>query len=148
MAQYTINHVCGHTEVHQIYGTNAHGERDRKEAWLATQPCSECRQAQREAERAEATAKATEQAAKLAMPELTGSEKQVAWALAIRATALEGLKKELVKPELAAQIVALETSAKWWIENRTFIGFAPDCLRALDKKYHDELMKIGDEMEK
>ena len=30
MAQYNIHHTCGHEETVQIYGTNVHGERQRK----------------------------------------------------------------------------------------------------------------------
>lgn len=48
MAQYTVTHTCGHEEVHQIYGTNAHGERDHKIEWLETTLCSECWKKERE----------------------------------------------------------------------------------------------------
>lgn len=54
--KYTITHTCGHTEEHQIYGTNAHGERDRKIAWLETTLCPECyRKEQAEKAAAEAS---------------------------------------------------------------------------------------------
>lgn len=40
--QYTILHACGHRAMSQIYGTNVHGERERKAAWLASKPCTAC----------------------------------------------------------------------------------------------------------
>jgi deoxycytidylate deaminase len=46
MAQYTIKHTCGHEEVVNICGTNVHGERDRKVAWLESKPCHECEKSQ------------------------------------------------------------------------------------------------------
>jgi len=40
--KYSITHCCGHTEEHDIIGTNAHGERDRKIAWYETTLCRDC----------------------------------------------------------------------------------------------------------
>ena len=42
MSKYTITHACGHEEVHNIVGTNVHGERDKKAEWLSTRLCYEC----------------------------------------------------------------------------------------------------------
>lgn len=72
MSWYTIKHSCGHEERVQIYGTNVHGERDKKAAWMASRPCSEC------------LLKAEEERLGISS-ELKGSEKQVAWARKIRA---------------------------------------------------------------
>ena len=80
MSIYKITHSCGHTVEHQIYGTNVHGEREKKAAWLESRLCYDCYK-QAEAEKA---AKASEDAN---LPELTGSEKQIAWATDIRAKA-------------------------------------------------------------
>lgn len=77
MAKYNITHSCGHTQEHQIYGTNRHGERDRKVEWLENNLCGECY-------KAEMTAWATE--SNKQWPELVGSEKQIAWAMRIRAS--------------------------------------------------------------
>lgn len=71
MSLYTIKHSCGHEERVQIYGTNVHGERDEKAAWMASRPCSECLLKEEE-ERLGISA------------ELKGSEKQIAWARKIR----------------------------------------------------------------
>ncbi len=114
MAKYIINHSCGHEEEHQIYGTNSHGERQHKADWLANTLCSACYKAAKDAQR-KAEIAATE--ATYALPELVGSEKQIAWAKDIRMKmlhdkfGLDGYKKHWDR-------IKTETSAKWFIENR------------------------------
>ena len=76
MAKYTITHECGHTEVVALFGKSS--ERDRRIKWLESKPCRECIRAA-EIDRA----KAQEQ--EFGLPDLTGSEKQIAWAITIRA---------------------------------------------------------------
>lgn len=71
MAKYEINYTCGHTSTVQLFGKCS--ERERKIEWMERQECPECRR-KREAEEA---VKVTEG---LELPELEGSEKQVAWA--------------------------------------------------------------------
>ncbi len=128
MSIYKITHSCGHTVEHQIYGTNVHGEREKKAAWLESRLCYDCYK-QAEAEKA---AKASEDAN---LPELTGSKKQIAWATDIRAKAAFAINE--MRAKIAAntntseinlkQIAAVESvldelcsrsSAKWWIDNR------------------------------
>ena len=125
MSKYTITMACGHEEVHNIVGTNVHGEREKKAEWLSTRLCYECYKKQQAEEAAKATADAN-------LPELTGSEKQIAWATDIRAkaapviAAMQARIKEHAKKSpnqtAAMQIVLDElraqTSAKWWIDNR------------------------------
>lgn len=81
MAKYEITHTCGHGETVQIYGTNTHGERERSAEWQASRLCRDCYRAQQ-------TAQAAADAAAQSLPALQGSEKQIAWALTIRAKAL------------------------------------------------------------
>lgn len=50
MAKYTITHACGHTTTQQIYGTNSHGERDRKIKWWESVDCPQCYGRQKRAE--------------------------------------------------------------------------------------------------
>lgn len=124
MAQYTITHTCGHDETVQIYGTNVHGERERKAAWLESKPCRDC---EREALREENLGGAAE---------LTGSDRQVAWADDLRARAIAEAKQLLAKLEAdtavqqadkdawrangenAIKAMLAETSAKEIIEHR------------------------------
>ena len=85
MAQYNIRHTCGHEETVQIYGTNVHGERQRKAEWLESKPCRDCeREEMREGNLAGAA-------------ELEGSEKQVSWANDLRAKAIGDIKAKLAK---------------------------------------------------
>lgn len=99
MGWTTIKYTCGHTAEQQMYGK--HSERDRRAEYLGRNDCPAC-----------GARKAAEQAQASGLPALTGSDKQIAWAAAIRERALR-----LVSPECAAK-VRPETSAKWWIDNR------------------------------
>lgn len=75
MAKYTVTHTCGHEQKHQLFGP--HRERDRKIQWFSTTLCTECwKQSQQEA--------AKEVASELKLPQLQGTEKQIAWAERIR----------------------------------------------------------------
>lgn len=99
MAKYAIKHICGHTQVHQIYGTNAHGERDRKQAWLATCLCDDCYKAQQQAERDAKNAESAKANAEAHLPTLTGTPKQIAWAETIRAEKIKKLNEILASIE-------------------------------------------------
>lgn len=99
MAKYTIKHICGHTQVHQIYGTNSHGERDNKQAWLATQICYDCYKAQQQAERDAKNTESAKANAEANLPTLTGTPKQIAWAETIRAEKIKKLNEILAKIE-------------------------------------------------
>ena len=73
MAKYDITYSCGHTETVQLYGK--HADREHYIAWASEHKvCSECRKADREAEKAAAA----ERAKANGMTE--GSDKQMAWA--------------------------------------------------------------------
>lgn len=85
MAQYNIHHTCGHEETVQIYGTNVHGERQRKVECLESKPCRDC---ERKAMREENLTGAAE---------LTGSDKQINWANDLRAKAIDDIKAKLAK---------------------------------------------------
>ena len=124
MAQYYIHHTCGHEETVQIYGTNVHGERQRKAEWLESKPCRDC---ERKALREENLTGAAE---------LTGSDKQINWANDLRAKAIAEAKQLLAKLEAntkvpqetkdtlrtngenAIKAMLAETSAKEIIEHR------------------------------
>ena len=85
MAQYNIRHTCGHEETVQIYGTNVHGERQRKAEWLESKPCHGCKRTEMREENLPGA------------PELTGSDKQVDWANDLRAKAIGDIKAKLAK---------------------------------------------------
>ncbi|NDL68000.1 hypothetical protein [Anaerotalea alkaliphila] len=155
MGKYTVNHTCGHTVEVQLFGPIK--ERERKMEWMQSTICSDCYRKQ-EAEAAKAKAENS------GLPELQGSEKQIAWALKLRQEqikiaedTLHGLRwyasgayklteeeitanlrsKGVAEAEIKARLAAVasekekyerqlalieqmkvETSAKWFIENR------------------------------
>ena len=93
-----ITHSCGHTQTHQIYGKHSgFGGREEKIAWLEGRLCTKCWKAEKDEQRAKESAEAAEQAKASGLPELTGSEKQVAWAERIRAEILSEFTIEKVK---------------------------------------------------
>lgn len=129
MAKYTITYKCGHTAEVQLYGKES--ERQRKIEWYKTINCPQC---EAEAQKAEAEANG--------LPELSGSDKQVAWATKIRNNALaiineanehnsEDKKKMLT--EYRDKWLTIETKAAYWIDNRFNFDNAADIVRAIIK---------------
>lgn len=148
MARYTITYSCGHTADKQLFGKI--DDRDNYINWCKEHKlCPECQRKQLEAQRAEQTRKATEEASALNLAELTGSEKQIAWAITIRSKVL-ALIDEFIKdadkykahPDynrflsawaaLKAEIVA-NTSAKYYID--TFKGVTKEDMRMMAAEY-------------
>lgn len=102
------------------------------EEWMESNPspiCPECRKAIEDAAIDERSAD---------MPELTGTEKQIAWARKIRLSVIEALdrlaKEELIDAEgnphaeglriyklAIADLIAEHTDSAWWIENRNAV---------------------------
>lgn len=88
MAQYKVNYSCGHTGIVNLFGKGA--EREQKIAWYEKQGlCPECYAKEKEAAREALRNAAKAQAQELKLPELEGTEKQVNWAIAIRAQMLK-----------------------------------------------------------
>ena len=118
MAKYTINHTCGHKVDVQLYGS--HKDRERRIAWLETQECEECR-------KAKANAAAASAKMERGLANLSGSDKQIAWANTIRENAykcLDTLTQFATNDQAKAMMdswrgkMDAETTAKWWIDNR------------------------------
>lgn len=133
MAKYDVKFSCGHVETIQLYGKEA--DRQRRIAWLAEHgECSSCYKKRIEAAHAAETAAAAAKAAEEKLPVLTGSEKQIAWALSIRAKKFEALNEMFANAnanatdeqrqqnQIALQatknVLASKTAAKFWIDNR------------------------------
>ena len=131
MAKYSVNYTCGHKDEVELFGK--YSLRDERIKWLENNAvCPECYRAAKEAERARATQAAAEK--NKGLPQLEGSEKQIAWAETIRAGKMEEAKAVLERSLSAAtdeqkniaQLVSdiykkweSTSSAKWWIENRS-----------------------------
>lgn len=125
MAQYKITHTCGHTQSHNLLGKSA--DRTRKIDWFKTTQCGDCYTARM-------TASATIVSADL-LP-LTGSEKQIAWAMRIRSDRRARIEEyinsgmdQAERAGVAASVITeqtdapkaavmAQTSASWWIDRR------------------------------
>ena len=142
MAKYDIQFSCGHTETRQLYGKTK--DRESTIKWLEGQLCTDCWQADEARKREEATALAKAVAQEMELPELTGSEKQVNWAVCLRDNWLN-VANELLAKKVKLQIafagtqferkeenekmialvlrtinaiITTETTARYWIDNR------------------------------
>jgi hypothetical protein len=130
MARYDIVRACGHEETVHLFGRVK--DRESRAEWEATRLCEDCYRAHREKELERARREAQAEAEERGLPELAGSEKQVAWAMTIRQNAMEALDRaerkaldrlaESPDDEQAAFFVATvdamrrETRAKAWID--------------------------------
>jgi hypothetical protein len=84
MAKYDVTYSCGHSDTIQLYGPNK--ERTRKIEWLERDGlCPECYKAKMEQQ-------AVKKSNEMGLPELVGSEKQVAWAKKIRLDMIDRLQ--------------------------------------------------------
>lgn len=109
---------------------------DSWESWAeygGIDECPDCREARIQCERDEANAAAKAAAEKAGLPELSGSEKQIAWATTIRQKALDKIneawsgvtpqsREELEAKErfdrFIAWLTTTKVTARWWIDNR------------------------------
>lgn len=115
MAKYKITYKCGHQKEVQLFGK--YTEREKKIAWYATIDCPDC-EAENQKEMAE----------KAGLPQLTGSDKQVAWATKLRNNALDILNAQVAaisneqnRTKAIAyrnEWIGKETSSSYWIDNR------------------------------
>lgn len=134
MAKYTVKcEKCG-----KEYQIELFGKMDRRD-WViehGTHICDDCKAAERAAENAENAASNAE----AGLPQLTGTEKQIAWAETIRAEKLAAFRAAGIKPEMLDKVIAVvfgETSASAWIDRR-----AAD-VRQLMTLNRDALMAIA-----
>ena len=124
--KYHVTYACGHEGRVALFGKNS--EREYKLERFARGICPECAAAQRAKEEEEAivAAKAS------GLPELEGSEKQVAWATRIRQNAInefagwgdedfEVLYSDKTKDQVKELFEAAlkQTRATFWINNRS-----------------------------
>ena len=133
MAKYEITFSCGHTETIQLVGKIS--ERERKIEYFKNHGlCSECLEAERKRQFEEQNRKAAEEAKELGLPELTGTEKQVAWANTLRKQWIEKVESEIrtwitddesrdeeVRKALKRVVeehLINTVDARWWIDNR------------------------------
>lgn len=158
MAKYDIKFSCGHTETRDLIGKVK--DRERKIEYFEEHGlCSECWEAEKKREFERQNQKAAEEAREYGLPELTGSEKQVAWATTLRqqfiadterfiGTREEKLASGLFAADLTGQAqletilrgmrvaveerLLTETSARYWIDSRGIDN--NEWLRAMGEK--------------
>jgi hypothetical protein len=123
MAWYDVDYSCGHSGRVNLIGPGK--QREWKLECEAEKLCFECYQAKLQAEREVANKAAAEQAKEMELPELAGTEKQVAWANTLRQTMIQKVaempawydfKKEDIN--FALDYVISQTNASWFIDNR------------------------------
>lgn len=140
MAWYELHHSCGHTGRVNLIGP--HKQRNWRIERMEADICDECK----ERARAEENARAAAENKKLGLPELKGTEKQVAWAETIRKNILEEIEKQMAEMvekgktptqeqladfNAALDVVMGKQSASWWIDHRdTYIqNILSECLK-------------------
>lgn len=139
VAKYNVTYSCGHSGEVQLFGS--HDERERKLAWYRdVAVCPDCYRARQQVE----AAKLTE-----GLVELTGTEKQVAWANDLRARLIKELHERYPKSsgekgekrdklfELLPAAINERREAKWWIDNRD------DLVRAIAPVWQDKAREAG-----
>ncbi|HUM43776.1 MAG TPA: hypothetical protein PKI14_12585 [Fervidobacterium sp.] len=133
MAWYYGTYSCGHEGRVNIIGKERY--RQSKADSHFSRLCPECYKKKKQEENAEANAASSEKAKELGLPELKGTEKQVAWANTLRQQLLEkfeakikegftssvakrhGITEEKLRATLQ-NILSTKTDAKWYIDNR------------------------------
>ena len=145
MAKYHAEYSCGHTRKVQLTGPQE--SRDR---WLDKQKsilCWDCAQAAQAARELEHAAKV--EADNPDLPQLTGSEAQIAWGRRVRGQALARIAEALGQPKLGPEYVVfakriLKTrSASYWIDRRGDFGTAVDVLRYIRGRLQEESAKTA-----
>lgn len=149
MAWWTINHSCGHTQEVQLYGPGR--DREKRAEWMERGVCPDCYRAEKEKERKQDNERAASVAGEIGFVGLEGSDKQVAWATTIRQKMYENLCKRYNPVPgygytLAVEAINLETSAKWWIDNRNVD--AVKLMNIIAGNYPDRCKEINGKMKK
>lgn len=93
MAWYYGTYSCRHEGRVNIIGPGK--DREWKKERIFSGLCPECYKKKLEEERQEENIKSAEKSAEMELPELTGTEKQVAWANTLRLKVVEGYEKKI-----------------------------------------------------
>lgn len=143
MAWHYGTYSCGHEGRTNVVGPTKNRD------WIAEKHfsglCSDCWEKKVETDKIEANAKALEKAKEMELPELQGTEKQVAWANTLRQKMIEDFEKRFESPiekkkdllrEVLNHVLTTKTSASWYIDNR---GNMP---REIAENISEEIKKI------
>ena len=128
MAKYDVERACGHEETVVLFGKTK--DREWRLEREAEKLCYECWQKQLKEEHEKENQEAAEAAKEMNLPELQGTEKQIAWAETIRQSMINQIEEFIyknVKPEHrnnpklreSVEHIKSKTEARWWIDNRS-----------------------------
>lgn len=138
MAKYNGTFSCGHEGKVNIIGPTK--DREWKKERAFNKMCPECWEKHLDEEREKANKEAAEKAKEMELPQLTGSEKQVAWAITLRQNlinyfnesvddkmVMKGLSEyygfiDITKEDILTirdYIIENKTDAKYYIDNRS-----------------------------
>jgi hypothetical protein len=109
-----IIHACGHEQGHYLTGYDR--QQERKARWLKTTACRDCFVAEKRAGEAAAAALSSAAISHLDLPQLTGTARQISWALTIRTKRLAALANP--NSDADCNTCLQVTDAKWWIDCR------------------------------
>jgi len=109
-----IIHACGHEQGHYLTGYDS--QKERKAKWLKTTTCRDCFVAEKRADEVAAAALSSAAVSHLALPPLTGTDRQIGWASTIRTKRLAALFSSNSDADCNACLRV--TDAKWWIDCR------------------------------
>lgn len=107
MAWYYGTYSCGHEGRTNVVGPTK--DRGRKVEWHFSGLCPECYKKKQEEKRDAENKEAAEKSAEMELPELSGTEKQVAWANTLRVKVVDSLNLRCNKIEAALKEKGLDT---------------------------------------
>ena len=110
MAKYEGTYSCGHSGVINVIGKMR--ERQRKIDYVFSQICPKCAKEERERKIAEENKNSKELSHEYGFPELTGTEKQIAWANTIRLN----FYNEFENYAATQEIIENETKSSFWLD--------------------------------
>lgn len=174
MAWYDGTYSCGHEGRVNICGPTK--DRQRKADWHFSGLCPECYKKHLEEEKERKNREAAEKSAELELPELTGTEKQIAWANTIRIKKIDSINARVEKIAKMLEEKGLEkipgedvgvrdilhatehfarehTDARYWIDHRDDdLNLKELCglyKKHLDDMAHEDVIQeIEDEQER
>lgn len=140
MAKYEGTYACGHDGVVNVIGKMS--ERQRKADYAFSHLCPKCAKEEKERKIAEENKKSKELSEEYGFPNLTGTEKQVAWGNTIRL----GFYNEFENDRTAQSIIENETTASFWLDLDRFIS-KQDLLRKYkrtkrEKEHRERIISI------
>lgn len=146
MAKATAECTCKTCGSTFIVSTRKPNSRDARqfEEWAVENitECDDCRMKRLNAEHAAENAQAAADSAARQWPELSGTEKQIAWATTIRQHLMDDMQAvEEYRPlmeEVKRIYLEQHTSASWWIDNRNWPSIIRRDLTELFKQLQED----------